>query len=221
MHSAIETRIETKRGCGYRKKGGYYLVGGYEFNPCDRLPIPLHICPTCGNGIKMSRGWTWVDVEKLVSENPCTREMKGESCGSCYLKNPTGRAGLIWVGERHYPDPHVFLNEAQSMGVSRKVKFIPHDFKLGETWVLFAHSKAIANVDGINEITYTAGIFLAFKPIAIETVVDGTETDEEIEKFVKRGIIPIKVIRDEDTQGDLFTKEAELTVDTENFVDFI
>lgn len=31
---------ETKRGCGYRKVGGMYLVGDYIRVPCDRLPFP-------------------------------------------------------------------------------------------------------------------------------------------------------------------------------------
>lgn len=31
---------ESKRGCGYRKVGGTYLVGNYISVPCDRLPYP-------------------------------------------------------------------------------------------------------------------------------------------------------------------------------------
>jgi len=58
--------VEAKRGCRFRKIGGTYLVSDRGGVICDRLPIPLDICPTCGHGIHASRGWTWVDVAALV-----------------------------------------------------------------------------------------------------------------------------------------------------------
>lgn len=45
---------------------------------------------------------------------------------------------------------------------------------------------------------FTAGIFSAFVPTAIEYVTKGTETEEELEALVKRGLTPIKVVRKED-----------------------
>jgi hypothetical protein len=39
--------VEPKRGCGYRKVGGIYLVSGGEGRPCGCLQIPLHTCPSC------------------------------------------------------------------------------------------------------------------------------------------------------------------------------
>jgi len=33
------------------------LVGNYISIPCDRLPFPLDVCPVCGHGIKLGRGW--------------------------------------------------------------------------------------------------------------------------------------------------------------------
>lgn len=65
--------VEAKRGCGYRKIGGTYLVGGGIGVPCDRLPLALDVCLCCGQGIKQALGFTWVDVAKLVevrSKNP-------------------------------------------------------------------------------------------------------------------------------------------------------
>ena len=61
--------VEAKRGCGYRKVGGLYLVSDGLGIPCDRLPITLEVCPCCGAGIKPARGWTWVDVPTLVKGN--------------------------------------------------------------------------------------------------------------------------------------------------------
>ena len=37
------------------------------------------------------------------------------------------------------------------------------------------------------------GVFSAFKPTAVEYVVRGDETKEELETKVKRGITPVKV----------------------------
>jgi hypothetical protein len=73
--------------------------------------------------------------------------------------------------------------------VSRRLSQVPKDFKVGETWVLVAHRKAIKNADD----SWTAGIFHAFRPQAVEYVVRGTETDEEIEALVKRGLTPVQV----------------------------
>jgi hypothetical protein len=58
--------VEARRGCGYRKVGGLYLVGSGLGHGCDRLPIPLEICQCCGQGIKQTRGWTWVDIAGIV-----------------------------------------------------------------------------------------------------------------------------------------------------------
>lgn len=92
------------------------------------------------------------------------------------------------------------------MGVSRRISAIPYDFVLGETWVLVAHQKAIrsecldhlgnsedCNVCDTLGMVYSRGIFHAFKPTAIEKIVTGEESDEEIEALIKRGITPVKV----------------------------
>ena len=65
-----EIRVESERGCGYRKEGGLYMMGGKPGAPCGRLPIPLDVCPACHGGIKPSRAWTWVNPQLLI--NPPT-----------------------------------------------------------------------------------------------------------------------------------------------------
>lgn len=65
----IETRIELKRECGFRKAGkggvGLYFVGGPLSKGCGRLPFPLHGCPACGGGVHQHRGAQWIEPNKF------------------------------------------------------------------------------------------------------------------------------------------------------------
>jgi hypothetical protein len=135
--------VERRRRCGFRKVGGLYLVSSGSGMACGRLPIPLGVCPVCSSGIKQTRGWTWVDVPGLVKNLPC--KATPDYCASCPLALPelVGRAGLLWIGAQFYRTPAEFQAEAEEMGMSRRISAVPRDFKLGETWVLFAHPRAI------------------------------------------------------------------------------
>lgn len=151
--------IEPRRGCGFRKINGLYLVGGGIAKPCDRLPLTLCLCPTCGAGIKQTRGWTWIDVSRLI-EGPHVSSVEGELrecscelrsrtigirilCTFCHFPKRMGRAGLLWIGEKFYATPADFVAEGMNLGFSRRIKSIPRGFKAGETWVLLAHPKAV------------------------------------------------------------------------------
>jgi len=184
----IQIRREGKRGCGWRKGGGLYLVSGHLAKECGKLPIALIVCPTCGSGIKPSRGWTWINATQLLEGIKCKFEGTVD-CAVCPMSKPMGRVGLIWIGEKFYATPAEFGREASMQGVSRRISTVPRDFKLGETWVLLAHRKAISNPDG----SFTPGIFHAFKPIAIEYVVKGNESEEELERLAKRDITLVKI----------------------------
>lgn len=183
----IVTSVESVRGCGYRKPSaggvGIYLMGEEIFKPCERLPFPLHVCPTCGEGVKQARGWTWVvpqalfaeDVEPLcmVDPNP------GHMHNLCFLCSPReGRAGLLWVGELHYPTAREFMVEAGAMGISRKIGAIPHDFEAGKTVVYLAHPNAVQDVDGDGTPVAAPGIMTVFRPTRVDLVVD---TDDPAE----------------------------------------
>lgn len=135
--------IEARRGCGFRKVGGLYLVSDGRGVVCDRLPISLEVCPTCGHGIKQARGWTWVDPAALVGgvHPNCTDEFPCPLCMAPHTLGP--RAGLLWIGERFYRTVREFDREAAELGISRRIGAVPRGFKCGETWVLFAHPKAI------------------------------------------------------------------------------
>lgn len=109
---------------------------------CDRLPIPLEICPVCKHGIKQTRGYTWVHVEELVGglHPDCKDDFP---CPLCMTPDTLGLAGLLWIGERFYKTPADFDREADALGISRRISAIPRGFHVGETWILFAHPRAI------------------------------------------------------------------------------
>jgi len=199
--------IEIKRGCGYRKVGGIYLVGDGLSAVCDRLPYPLEVCRVCGAGIKPSRGIQWLDGKEFFGGN-CKDFMRGLSnpdnchgfeCPICY-SDGLGKTGLMWVGEKFYPTVESFVLEAEKQGVSKRISQIPRDIEIGKTWILLAHTKGknkrrvIKGSTGkVEEITWVSAIFYAFKPKQIEMIVTDQIAEEELDKLQKRGITPVVV----------------------------
>lgn len=161
----ITTLHERRRGCGYRSPGGYYLMGGGAGSPCGRFPIPADRCPTCDEGLKQTRGFSWIDGKKIAESSSCKFEVDGERfpvaayegfCGACPLSplhlNTLGRemdgrpnqVGLIWIGEKFYPTVEDFMAEAQQVGISRRVPKPPRGVKVGD-WVFLGHPRTIAH----------------------------------------------------------------------------
>src|SRR5262252_7875702 len=98
--------VETRRGCGHRKTGGLYLMGGKLSAPCCKLPIPLDVCPTCGAGVKQSRGWTWINPKPFLDAKVCTEIGFVKQRPLCPAARPGllgDRVGLIWIGAQFYP----------------------------------------------------------------------------------------------------------------------
>ncbi len=224
--------IESRRGCGYREAGGLYLVGDAFGEACHRLPFALDICPTCGHGIRQSRAWTWIDAVKLFVPSCSLGREASPHCSACVICDPSkllptdeikegeehpnrGKSGLIWVGEKYYRFPETFIAEADRMQISRRIKAVPQGFVIGQTWVFLAHVKAIFNREG-GKVTYTPGIFRAYKPTGVEYVVKGDETEGELEKMVKRGITPVHVEKEGITSDmDLSPSEEKLDLSIE------
>lgn len=231
---SVRVSVEGKRGCGYRKPGGLYLVGPELMEPCGRLPIPLTVCPHCGAGIRPARGWTWVDPEAMAPAEPhgspehnsvcpfgrnAERGELGHRCGE--------RAGLIWVGGGFYTADE-FVREAGEMGISRRITGVPRGFEIGETWVLLAHREALVigyqERDGVTvyaslqeavdagveaEPLRGAGLLTAFRPTAVEYVCRDQDLEDEdfLETLRKRGIESVQVVRAEE-QVPLAGEEA-------------
>ncbi len=213
--------IEAKRGCGYRKVGGLYLVSGGLGEPCHRLPVSLTVCPTCHGGIKATRGWTW--IASALLEPGCLRIGRCDGgtdyhYGWCPVCN-TGlrdRHGLLWVGEKYYADSEAFTVEANRLGVSRRISALPRGFELGRTFVMLAHrlalpGKGCTHGDGAattlvdfppgkcphgcaDNVPARAGIFRAFRPERVELIVRRSEaTPERIAEATAKGITVVLV----------------------------
>ena len=233
---------EEKRGCGYRKVGGIYLVGGFRGVPCDRIPFPLKSCPSCGSGIHFTRALTEINPLKLFGLHDDLGPIKDhfdqypglqalvEATGGfkqckdperpCFLCDPKEDPGYImFVGEKFYPTPDHFMEEARRLGISKRLPNdnLPKNLVLGQTVIYLAHSKACVvreKDEGQNgklalfpeesdqqklvraeEVKYQLGIFTAFVPRAVEKIFWQSDldrmSDEEREKWTKRGITPV------------------------------
>jgi hypothetical protein len=212
--ATVHTSVEGARGCGYRKGGGIYLVSGALSEPCPKLPIELHSCPACGGGIRQSRGFTWIRPDPLLDPGAHGSEEHDAVCplGSVYgdLWARGERAGLIWVGASFYKTPTEFMAEAAVLGVSRRISAVPRGLKVGETWIALAHPKAVPGEcehgapvqagcpncpGGISAGEWRGGVVTFFRPTAIEYVVKGTETEEELDKLEARGFRLVKVVK--------------------------
>ena len=206
--------IELIRGCGFRRVGGLYLCGEYIEVPCDRLPMPLTVCPVCGQGIKVSRGFTKINPHRLFGKH---RDCDDRGPYPCFMCEPKDEPAFIMgVGAGYYKTPEVFLDEATSMGISKRIPFIPKGLELGKTVIYLAHPKAcevkvapaLQQAMGILEEARTKqprlleternekklGIFCAFIPKRVEKLIWESElTDEKRERLEKRGITPVPI----------------------------
>lgn len=220
--------VEAKRGCGFRKVGGLYLVGEAGGIGCDRLPIPLTVCGCCGQGIKQSRGWTWCDIAGLVGgdhmiehvpsadachpltypPSPCNCSMG--LCPLCHNVAKMGRGGLVWIGTQFYPTIEAFEAEAKSQGISRRVAALPRGFKLGDV-VLLAHPRGVLQSTGELTGQYVPAIFRVWRPTRVERIYNESDRGSEaVQADEKRGISPVFVPdNDADHHGSVFDKPAK------------
>lgn len=187
---------EARRGCGFRKIGGKYLIGGRDGINCFRFPLPLDVCPTCHSGIKVTRGWTWVRPEALFAGSGCAGI---NVCARCPLQDLSvladakGRCGLLWVGEKFYATPEAFMAEVREQGISRRVPTVPKGAKPGVTWVLLAHRKAVPTMIDHGTIVHRPGVFMAFRLTAIEACISEMDAadDQKVARLKARGLTPV------------------------------
>lgn len=204
MSYLVSVLTEADRGCGSRKPGadgvGIYMMGGKLSAPCERLPMPLIVCPTCGEGIHYSRSFTWINPMKLFykdAEPKCGSWMaqfvgphEHDRCPMCLPAIVGPKAGLIWIGARFYT-PIEFLNEAARRGVSRKLPAIPRGFTIGEDWIYLAHvdgvpvamqeyqadEESAEKVNGKPAQKPKPGVISVFRPTHVDLVISPKKID--------------------------------------------
>ena len=197
----IQIRYDRERGCGWRDPGGLYLVTEGAARGCGLMPFPLTKCCACGQGVKPSRGWTWIEPAMLFDQAPQFCEQS--QCESCPMAVPRrltlGRAGLLWCGTRYYPKPEHWLQETIEQGVSRRISGLPRGFEVGKTWVYMAHrdvERDLFNAHNLEETDdVTGAIVYVFLPTAVEYVVRGDESEEQLEQLEERGITLVRVVK--------------------------
>jgi hypothetical protein len=164
------------------------------------------VCPVCGHGIWHSRGIERINPLALFGYHEgCTEPYK--NCHICHPK--VDKAFLMWVGEKFYT-PQGFIEEAYTMGVSKRIANVPRDLIIGKTVVYLAHRKCAPvppeKLEGVDQPELIegegymgAGIFSAFVPQRVELLIwESKATPEYLESLEKRGITPV-IIKDGDT----------------------
>lgn len=146
----------------------------------------------------------------------CPMATPPERAGLLWIGEAHYKTPADFLLETDLPHP-----DGRRMGVSRRIAAVPKGFKLGETWVFVAHPKAISKTcpaclghltiqdeDGTTRVVncetckgegviYKPAIFHAFQPTALEYVVTGEETDEELEALEARGFTLVQVETEE------------------------
>jgi hypothetical protein len=209
MH-IIQDRIESARPSGHRTPGHFYLVGKIAEFYCCQLPIPLPVDMMPKAGI--------VPVPEAFIRSRLKACRKNDCPGSRTRVNPfeensLNTAGMVWVPESYYPSAAIYVQEARQRGYQVHIKSPHCGIKPGQSWVLLAHRKAIVDYargmggwvdeegEAHTEVGYKPGIFGMFKVDAIEYVIPRVYQDGEktyTDDIVKAGIIPVKVIHEED-----------------------
>jgi len=212
--------VEAERGCGYRKVGGLYLCGEGPTMACDRLPYELKVCPTCGSGIRFSRGWRWLNWHKYAGIHSDECDCAVIDCPIC---EPIEKAfyGLLFAGESFYT-PESFVRESMRIGVSKRIAAPPKGLELGKTWVLIAHIRACGERQSEEppfNIEPVPGVFYAFRPQRLELLIwKSKATPEYLAELSRKNITPI-IIPDGDVDHDPRTS-LKPTVEEKNSVLF-
>ena len=211
---------ESHRECGYRKVGGLYLVSDPgSIAQCDRLPLPIVPCSTCGEQPRFHRSISQIDPQTLWGDHVIVGiapVVPGQNGGSrpeglpdstdffqlCpesdAICSPTDRGWLMWVGSEYTRES--FRTEAKSQGVSKRIPAIPNDLVLGEDWVYLAKKRLIPNAGQMwlpGEAREQSGcgpaIFQTCRAERVEKIVTYLAPEATVDELRGQGVTPVVV----------------------------
>ena len=181
--------VEPQRKCGYRKVGGIYIVSSPLDEVCSDLPLEIPVCPCCGNTIEFFRGIRRINPNKLWKTG-------GWKC----TPHPD-KAWFMWIGKHFYPTPADFIEEAQELGVSKRIPFVPDELQTGDV-VFLAHKKGIRRNN-----KFVPAVVAVFTIKHVERIISEKQSKKKsfVKKLRERGLTPIIVPDDDpDHRGSVY-----------------
>lgn len=163
-----------KRGCGWPKEGGFYVMGGGKPLVCFALPVTLVPCECCNQMPKFARCPTPVTAEYIKN---LFYGKDGEFCGpTCHACVSGKRYWISWVGSDYTTE--TFCREVNVQGMSRRIP--PSFAKLIQPGDVFANVKGgeIINMIPCTSVRYY------LKP---------GDSEEKIKELEKEGIEVAKI----------------------------
>ena len=230
MHEMADEFVgsEPQRGCGSRKKGGMYITSKRVFGyHCEKLPFPLGRCKYCHEGLFKDALRVPKIVDSLILV-PFAEKKKCEQpeCSKCPVNclHELGEIMLWGVGAESYPLPEDFIQEANEMGISKRIHMVPEYIEkevgiesMANMMCFLVHPLAclvnkdedeygagkvdieetVSQIFGEEEATEQVrvpGVFMVFRPEQVEYVTDNQELEEKEDKILKLKERGIKII---------------------------
>ncbi len=161
-----------KRGCGWPKEGGFYVMGGGKPLTCFALPVTLVPCECCNQMPKFARCPTLV-TDKYINNLFAACQTGNIHCNHCVRGK---RYWISWVGSDYTTE--TFCREVSVQGLSRKIP--PSFAKLIQEGDYFANVKGgeIINMIPVTSVRYY------LKP---------GDSEEKIKELEKAGIEVAKI----------------------------
>lgn len=192
--------VEGKRGCGFRKIGGLYMVGEYVSVPCDRLPFILDVCPCCGGGVKQTRGTTWIQpLDLFEGDHPTRRYWHNPETGKdelmasygceCLTKNPN--CPLCFPSEvfKYFEDDgvtEVLHGKALLLWIGAQHYPTPQDFM--KEGIQMGFSRRVTSIPRGFKLGKT-WVFMAHPKAALDNGNDNARALDDKDPEYKAGII--------------------------------
>lgn len=157
----------------------------HEWESHPELPKKA-MCVTCGKvdyKSNLSKAWRAriAEMDTVVEKEEVT--VVAETVEETPEEEPELKVKavdlLMWVGNKFYPSPNDFLQEARTMGACKRVPMLPRGVVAGESRVFLAHDEAV----GEESETSIPGIFAYFVVNGISFIITpGTNIPEELKK---------------------------------------